>query len=202
LAEKPPTKRQIQAIQTRRRIFDTALALLVKKGYDRVTVDEICAKAGVSKGTFYHHFASKDQAILEEFLKIDQYYAEILPEIIQLDDIYERITTFARLALRYMEKQGKNLMKVAYYSQISPDRKSSPVASPDRALYSIVSGLIRDAQEKGELRDDLDSMKIAETLIRAIRGIVYDWCLQDGRFDMEEAGEMLTGILAEGLRPR
>jgi TetR/AcrR family fatty acid metabolism transcriptional regulator len=202
MAVKEPTRRQLQAIETRQRIFDTALALLVKKGYDRVTVDDICAGAGVSKGTFYHHFKSKDQAILEEFLKIDQYYAEILPEIIQLDDIYERITTFARLALRYMEKQGKNLMKVAYYSQISPDRKVSPVASPDRALYSIVGDLIRDAQEKGEVRGDLDSSRVAETLIRAIRGIVYDWCLQDGKFNMEEAGEVLADILAEGLRPR
>jgi TetR/AcrR family fatty acid metabolism transcriptional regulator len=202
MAVKEPTRRQLQAMETRQRIFDTALALLVKKGYDRVTVDDICAGAGVSKGTFYHHFKSKDQAILEEFLKIDQYYAEILPEIIQLDDIYERITTFARLALRYMEKQGKNLMKVAYYSQISPDRKASPVASPDRALYSIVGGLIRDAQEKGEVRGDLDSSRVAETLIRAIRGIVYDWCLQDGKFNMEEAGEVLADILAEGLRPR
>jgi TetR/AcrR family fatty acid metabolism transcriptional regulator len=202
MAVKEPTRRQLQAIETRQRIFDTALALLVKKGYDRVTVDDICAGAGVSKGTFYHHFKSKDQAILEEFLKIDQYYAEILPEIIQLDDIYERITTFARLALRYMEKQGKNLMKVAYYSQISPDRKVSPVASPDRVLYSIVGDLIRDAQEKGEVRGDLDSSRVAETLIRAIRGIVYDWCLQDGKFNMEEAGEVLADILAEGLRPR
>jgi AcrR family transcriptional regulator len=202
VADKEPTRRQLQAQETRRKIFDTALDLLVKEGYDRVTVDEICAAAGVSKGTFYHHFKSKDQAILEEFLKIDRYYQEILPDILRLEDIYARMTEFTRLALAYMERQGKNLMKVAYYSQISPDRKSSPVASPDRALYSIVSGLIRDAQERGEVRKDLDSMEVAETLIRAIRGIVYDWCLQDGGFDMEEAGRALSVVLADGLRPR
>jgi TetR/AcrR family transcriptional regulator, fatty acid metabolism regulator protein len=202
MSAKEPTRRQLQALETRQKIFDTALALLVKKGYDRVTVDDICAAAGVSKGTFYHHFKSKDQAILEEFLKIDRYYQEILPGIMQLSDIYDRMTEFTRLALAYMEKQGKNLMKVAYYSQISPDRKSSPVASSDRALYSIVSGLILDAQERGEVRSDLDSMEVAETLIRAIRGIVYDWCLQDGGFDMEEAGKALSVVLADGLRPR
>lgn len=202
MTAKEPTQRQLQALKTRQKIFDTALALLVKKGYDRVTVDDICARAGVSKGTFYHHFKSKDQAILEEFLKIDRFYQEILPGIMQLDDIYDRMTEFTRLALGYMEKQGKNMMKVAYYSQISPDRKGSPVASPDRALYSIVSGLILDAQERGEVRSDLDSEEIAVTLIRAIRGIVYDWCLQDGGFDMEEAGKALADVLAEGLRPR
>ena len=58
MSAKEPTRRRLQALQTRQKIFDTALALLVKKGYDRVTVDDICASAGVSKGTFYHHYHS------------------------------------------------------------------------------------------------------------------------------------------------
>jgi AcrR family transcriptional regulator len=194
------TQRREQAEQTRRRIFETALALLSKKGYDRVTVDEICAKAGVSKGTFYHYFKSKDQAILEEFLKIDRYYQEVLPQLMELESMEERMALFCRLALRYMQAQGKNMLKVAYSSQISPGRRASPVASRQRALYAIVEGLVREAQERGEARRDLDAAVIAETVIRCIRGIVYDWCLQDGRFDLEEAGEAMVALLAEGLR--
>ncbi len=200
MAAKTPTKRREQAEETRKRLFQAALDLLVKKGYDRVTVDDICAKAGVSKGTFYHHFKSKDQAIVEEFLKIDQYYRETLPRLMEVESLEERMALFCRLTLRYIKSKGKNMIKVAYYSQIAPGRRASPVASRQRALYAIVDGMIGEAQRRGEARADIDSTILAETVIRCIRGLVYDWCLQDGRFDLEESGEAMIAVLAEGLR--
>lgn len=42
------------------KIVDAALELLLRQGYPGTTVDEICAKAGVSKGSFYHSFDSKE----------------------------------------------------------------------------------------------------------------------------------------------
>lgn len=44
----------------RQRLLDAALALIRKQGYVATTVDELCAAAGVTKGAFFHHFASKE----------------------------------------------------------------------------------------------------------------------------------------------
>ncbi len=41
-----------------------AAALFVQKGYAAVTVSEVCQAAGVSKGSLYHHFPSKDELFL------------------------------------------------------------------------------------------------------------------------------------------
>jgi TetR/AcrR family transcriptional repressor of nem operon len=46
---------------SRGRILGAALALIREKGYASTSVDELCARAGVSKGAFFHHFRSKDQ---------------------------------------------------------------------------------------------------------------------------------------------
>lgn len=46
------TQRQINALETKNTIYNTALKLFAKYGYDRVTVDEIAKYAGVSKGSF------------------------------------------------------------------------------------------------------------------------------------------------------
>ncbi len=194
--------RKEQAEITRQKLVDAALDLFVKRGYDRVTVDDICKQAGVSKGAFYGHFNTKDQAILEEFLKADVYYQTVVSEVMQEDTYVDKMLAFSRLALRFIESQGKMVIKVAYSSTIAPERKTSPIASQNRALYQITEALVKGAQENGECRTDISSAKIAQTVIRSIRGVVYDWCLQDGGFDLEEAGTILAALFLDGLEPR
>jgi TetR/AcrR family transcriptional repressor of nem operon len=45
----------------REKLLDAAVTLVRKRGYAATTVDEICAHAGVTKGAFFHHFASKEE---------------------------------------------------------------------------------------------------------------------------------------------
>lgn len=194
--------RQERGQVTRQKLVKAAVELFEKKGYSRVTVDDICRKAGVSKGAFYGHFESKDQAVVEEYLKVDDYYREMLPRVFEEKTFVDRGIALMRLALGYIAGRGKMVIKVAYSSQIAPGRDSSPIASMDRALYTIAEGMAREAQKAGELRKDLDPAEVARIIIRSIRGLVYDWCLQDGRFDLEEAGDALAEIMADGLRPR
>ncbi|HWA90248.1 MAG TPA: TetR/AcrR family transcriptional regulator [Rhizomicrobium sp.] len=44
----------------RQKLIEAALALVRTKGYAATSVDELCARAGVTKGAFFHHFASKN----------------------------------------------------------------------------------------------------------------------------------------------
>jgi TetR/AcrR family transcriptional regulator, transcriptional repressor for nem operon len=55
-----------QAVQTspsggaRSKLLDAAFSIIRRKGYAATSVDELCARAGVTKGAFFHHFPSKD----------------------------------------------------------------------------------------------------------------------------------------------
>jgi TetR/AcrR family transcriptional repressor of nem operon len=46
---------------TRTRLLEAARDVIRAKGYNATTVDDICTVAGVTKGGFFHHFASKEQ---------------------------------------------------------------------------------------------------------------------------------------------
>lgn len=192
--------RKQQAEETRRKLAETALRLYASKGYDRVAVDDICRQAGVSKGTFYVHFKSKDQVLVEEFLELDRFYLDSLAEIAGLGTGVERLLALGRTSLRHLSGLGKDYLKAALSSQIAPSRGPSPLASKARASYKVALRLVREAQKEGELRGDLSSEEITLALVRAVRGIVFEWCLLDGRFDLEREGETLLRVLTDGLR--
>src|SRR5580698_7393668 len=44
----------------REKLLDAAFAVIREKGYAAATVDELCARAGVAKGSFFHHFKEKE----------------------------------------------------------------------------------------------------------------------------------------------
>jgi TetR/AcrR family transcriptional regulator, transcriptional repressor for nem operon len=46
---------------TRTKLLDAALKVIRAKGYSATTVDDICAASGVGKGSFFHHFKSKEE---------------------------------------------------------------------------------------------------------------------------------------------
>ncbi|MBS0200265.1 MAG: TetR/AcrR family transcriptional regulator [Proteobacteria bacterium] len=51
-------------VSSRQRLLDAALSEFRTRGYAATTVDDLCRAAGVSKGAFFHHFASKEALAL------------------------------------------------------------------------------------------------------------------------------------------
>ncbi len=50
--------------QARQRLLDAAADVVRARGYAATTVDDLCAAAGVTKGSFFHHFKSKEEMVL------------------------------------------------------------------------------------------------------------------------------------------
>lgn len=55
---------QTRMAPARQKLLDAALAVIREKGYVATTVDELCARAGVAKGSFFHHFEDKQALAL------------------------------------------------------------------------------------------------------------------------------------------
>ncbi len=193
------TARKEQALETRHRIFEAAVTLFDRQGYDSVTVDDICREVGMSKGAFYTHFKSKDQVLLEEFVKIDEHYTELLTEIEPLEQGVERLERFWVSSLEYIERMGVKVVKVVFHSEIGPSRKEPYISSRTRPVFRIVEGLIADG--RGEyIRDDMSSAELADSVIACWRGLVYEWCLANGAFDLVARGRPIFALLKSGFQ--
>lgn len=89
--------------EARRKLIEATTSLILKKGFNATTLDEICAEAGVAKGSFFYHFENKDdvgQAVAKAWGEFGQsMYAEAwkkpgqpLEEIHRLFDVMDAIT--------------------------------------------------------------------------------------------------------------
>ena len=63
--KKKLTSRDLQALETHKKVTDTAMKLVKEHGYDRVTISQICEACGVAKGTFYSYFTSKKDILID-----------------------------------------------------------------------------------------------------------------------------------------
>ena len=54
-------RRRLQAHETEQAILRAAMELSREQTFDKVSVRDICQKAGITTGAFYHHFSSKEQ---------------------------------------------------------------------------------------------------------------------------------------------
>lgn len=196
------TNRDKQAIATHKKIYDTALKLFYKKGYDKVTVDDICEAAGVSKGAFYDHFKSKDQVIIDLFLMADRIYDDYATkELGRQKSMMDRMLLVGRRAVKYSNDMGIDIIQVSYRAQINQHKKSASIASEKRALFLILHRLVEEGQTRGEIRTDMSVDDITRVMVRCVRGVIYDWCLVNGRFNLIKEADKAIAVLMKGLRP-
>src|SRR5690625_1337311 len=149
----PMETRQQKALNTKKKISETALQLFKEKSFNQVTVDEILKKANSSKGAFYTHFKSKHDIFLEKFKEIDNYYVEELINIIEKEErCKDKLAVFFRLQMAYIENDlGVDVVRSIYEVELNTERESF-FLMPDRPLYCILTGIFKEGQKTGEFR--------------------------------------------------
>jgi AcrR family transcriptional regulator len=203
MAVKVFSERQIRSQIMRQKIRDAARSLVQQKGYEGVTIDEICAEVGVTKGTFYNYFNSKVQLILDDIALDNLYYRNKLrSQVSKLQPGLAKLIAFIRLAMAYENGKDVEFTRLSYRLRIANPKKTFPLYPDKREFYKIIEELIIEGQSCGEIRQDLSSSQLATSVLYSVRGVVYSWCLPDTDFNLEEISEDLFEVLQEGLRKR
>lgn len=195
------TTRQKKAVETRKKLFKSAMTLFKKKGYYDVSIDEIAAMAGTSKGSFYTHFESKDQVIIEHFKNYDNHYLEFYKKLDNCNTSIEKLITFVRdMYVLSTETVGFEITYVIYDTQLSYNSDKTFIINQNRPLFKILYEIIEEGQKSGELRNDYSIDELVKMAIRSLRGTFYDWCLYDGNFDIVEDGVKYFSVFIEGIK--
>jgi AcrR family transcriptional regulator len=180
-----------KAEQTRQAIFHAALELFREQGFDRTTMQEIAAHAGVVKSAAYYYFPSKDAIIAAYYETVqtaqERLCAEAFAETRKLQPRL-KIAMHSKLDLA---KNDRNLLGVVFRYTGEPQHPLSCLGRGTEDIRRRATGIFRDAIAEEKLPPDL-----RELLPMAL------WALQMGLIVMflydESPGQRRTRKLAEG----
>ncbi|NLM36135.1 MAG: TetR/AcrR family transcriptional regulator [Clostridiales bacterium] len=198
------TNRQKKALETRKKIYESAEYLFNLKGSDEFNVDDIVKLAKVAKGSFYVHFKSKDEIIAllinDHVKKIDtdyQEYLNSLPPDMPISEVF--LAFIGKIADVLTEAIGYEKMRNLYRASLAKDGKSNAVIDYNRELYIMFENLIEKGINEGAFRPDFSPEELAKHFVTAYRGLVFQWCILYPNMDLKEQAIQHFKILLLGI---
>ena len=145
------------ATDRRRQILDAAIRVFAREGFNACRVSDIAQEANVAYGLVYHYFNSKDQVLNELFVErwslllvaIEEADARDIPAREKLDAVAGFIIGSYR--------HDPELMKVIIIEVTRAANSFTRTHLPEiRKAYALIAKIVRDGQEEGTFRADVD----------------------------------------------
>lgn len=188
---------QQKSKETKTKIFAAAKKILERDGYDKLSIKNICKEAGVSNGSFYHHFKTKDDLL--------SYYIEEQPGI-NLDlgavpntkkEVKETIVQVYLNYVDYCKSLGPEFM-ANYYT---PKNQSLNPLIRTKRPYPIVTveHYLKMAIDNQVIQILVPLEAVTTDIRMLVIGNVFEWCLKDGNADFEGNMSRSLTIYLDGL---
>lgn len=170
-------------METRAKIFRAAKDILRKKGYEELSIKNICEEAGVSNGSFYHHFKTKDDLLsyyIEEQPSINPDYLDLPSD---REDAKKTIVYVYMNYVHYCEELGVEFMSNYY----TPKNQSlNPLIRTERPYPIItVTNYLQKCMDAGIVTLNHSLEDVTTDIRMIVIGNVFEWCLKQGKADFE-----------------
>ena len=183
----------------RQRILTAAVDLFADHGYDATSVSQVITRAGVAKGGFYHHFASKDELLYAVYGDLITRQLEGMNRI--LAEGLSPAETLRALIVDLVETTAASAREALVFSrELSQlgNRRIMQMRSQRRRYHNAVTRLVSEAQERGEFR----TVASPEIVTFTIFGVINEmprWYRPAGRMRPEQIATEVADLVLAGL---
>jgi TetR/AcrR family transcriptional regulator, acrAB operon repressor len=189
-----------QAERSREALVAAAAALFAERGYRDASVQAIGERAGVSRGSIFWHFGSKEGLL---WAVVERAFAEWQRDVLVPDVGSARGLEAVRRALRahrrFLAERGGELRLffVLMFEALGPRPDlAEEFARLHGRLRELTVGWLEDAPD---VRADVDAEAVIVVITAALGGIVYQRLLDPYGFDLEHVYRDLEAMLERGL---
>ena len=175
------TQRQIAALETKKKLLESAKAIICEKGLANTSIAEITKKCGVANGTFYTYFKRKEDVV---FALSRELYQEVLDKALAHNgSLMERLVFFMTGFTDCIEKSGLKLCQEWVRNTVDPDLIENENDGGKLAFdIQSVAVLLEDGIQKGEIRADAPVEILSHTLMDLLYGQMLCWDMSGGSY--------------------
>lgn len=175
--------RKDQAEETKLLIFNAALKLLDEIGFEKITVRDIVRAANVSVGLFYYYYSSKLDVFYETYHLADQYFENTVAPQLTQESACQRILCFFDHYASYC----CDITSIALTSILFNSSNKCFIRKNSIGILRILPELMAYGQTIEEFSKEASPEEMARFFMVSVRGLVYDWCIHDGSYDLHAA---------------
>ena len=148
-------KKDLTKRKKHRQITETAHDLFMRHGIKRVTIEEICRTAGVSKMTYYKYFSNKNELaifVLDSiFVKAENRYKDIMAQDVPLS---EKVKDIIKLKLEASKDVSTEMLHDLWNNHV-PEVADYMKKRTQLTLKQFLDDMVL-AQKKGEIRQNIN----------------------------------------------
>ncbi len=187
--------------ETRSRILDAAAERFAQHGYEATSVMEICQRAGVTKGAFYHHFPSKQTVFLELLnrwlLGLDERLAEARAKAPSIPEGILRMADQAQHVFKMADGQLAMFLEFWIEAGHDPAIWQATIA-PYRRYRDFFSNIVQAGIAEGTLRQ-VDPEMAAQVIVSLAAGLVLQGVFDPKGADWGQVAHQAIQMLLDGL---
>ncbi|MGW1764826.1 ScbR family autoregulator-binding transcription factor [Streptomyces sp. NPDC002073] len=183
---------QERGTRSRRSILEAAAHVFDLRGYDAASTNEILASTGLTRGALYHHFPSKEAIAVA--LVAAHSEALVIPEQqVKLQAIIDLTMAFA------FRLQRDPVLRASVRLAVEQTSFPRPTTTPYEQSSAAIHGLLKRAQEQGEILPGVDLDAATSVIVGSFTGMQVMSQVYTNRQDLPERISMLWRFLLPGL---
>ena len=178
-------------------IVRAAWELFHEKGFQETSVEDIVERAAVSEESFYKYFDKKED--LEHTLGelFDAKYSELIISMDSKLSQYDKLIYLNRELFTLIEDEVPfELLKHVY---VTEPVEQQEMLDHQRFYYQLIPQIMEEGIKNGEFHTDESAGAMAETYASIERGLIYDWCVKDGKDSLVRKGKKVLAPYLERM---
>lgn len=181
-------------------VVDAAADIFYRQGYSETTVEQIANALGILKGSLYHYISSKEDLLFRVLEEVHEEVGEVMVRVLAEEGLtpVQRLRLYVREQVEY---NARHVTRISVYYRdmeyLGADRLAM-IQGRRREHEKLLVGLVRDAQEQGEIPEELDA-RLSVACIFATIIWTYTWYRPGGRTRPPQLAEFCADFVVRGL---